>query len=120
MTCGLVPEWRSVVVKGTCTPKQGSPQQEETWRSVEVLRRLVPSTLMPTTQRRAQRRLSHPHRRMHGRAATVRRPASRLTPLRVVRDATTSFDRSRSRNPDASRCDANSLAVTKCAIEWAM
>ncbi len=66
-------EWRSVVVKGTVyVAEQGSPQQEETWRkSVEALRRLVPSTLMPDDPTPGRNVVFRIHiDEMHGRAAT--------------------------------------------------
>ena len=66
-------EWRSVVVKGTVyfAEPDGSGANDETWRSsLEALRRLVPTALMPDDPTPGRNVIFRIHiDEMHGRAA---------------------------------------------------
>ncbi|HEY5546948.1 MAG TPA: pyridoxamine 5'-phosphate oxidase family protein [Gemmatimonadaceae bacterium] len=71
-------EWRSVVVKGTVyfPEADGSPANDEKWQSsVEALRRLVPTALMPDDPTPGRNVVFRIHiDEMHGRAAGPRQP----------------------------------------------
>ena len=66
-------EWRSVVVKGTVyfAEPDGSAVNDETWQtSLEALRRLVPTALMPDDPTPGRKVVFRIHiDEMHGRAA---------------------------------------------------
>jgi uncharacterized protein len=68
-------EWRSVVVKGTVyfAESNGSVLNDETWKSsVEALRRIVPSALMPDDPTPGRKVVFRIHiDEMHGRAAVL-------------------------------------------------